>query len=238
MINEAAAKVLGYRSAGEAVGKKFEQWGRKGVIIGVVRDFHFKSLQENIKPLTFRITDFWNGNLLSVKIDGGRVKQTVSAIENQWKKANPDKPFTYYFLDEFYDRQYRADERFEALFLNFAALAIFISCLGLLGLASYSTVQRTKEIGVRKVMGASAASIVGLLSKDFLQLVGIAFVIAAPLSWFAMHRWLEGFAYKTDIRAWIFVAAGLLSTFVALGTISFQSIRAALMNPVKSLRSE
>ncbi|MGG7663601.1 ABC transporter permease [Dyadobacter sp. BHUBP1] len=238
MINEATAKVLGYRSAGEAIGKKFEQWGRKGVIIGVVRDFHFKSLQENIKPLTFRITDFWNGNLLSVKIDGGNVKQTLSAIENQWKKANPDKPFTYYFLDEFYDRQYRADERFETLFLNFAGLAIFISCLGLLGLASYSTVQRTKEIGVRKVMGASAASIVGLLSRDFLQLVGIAFVIAAPLAWFAMHRWLEGFAYKTDIRAWIFVAAALLSTFVALATISFQSIRAALMNPIKSLRSE
>ncbi|MBO9614697.1 MAG: ABC transporter permease [Dyadobacter sp.] len=238
MINEAAAKVLGYHSPREAIGKKFDQWGRQGTIIGVVKDFHFKSLQENIKPLTFRLIDFWNGNLLSVKIDGGNVKQTVSGIENQWKRANPDKPFTYYFLDEFYDRQYRADERFEALFLGFAALAIFISCLGLLGLASYSTIQRTKEIGVRKVMGASAASIVALLSKDFIQLVGIAFLIAAPLAWFVMHHWLESFAYKTDIRAWVFIAAALLSTSVALATISFQSIRAALTNPVKSLRSE
>lgn len=238
MINEAAAKVLGYHSPQEAVGKKFDQWGRQGTIIGVVGDFHFKSLQENIKPLTFRIIDFWNGNLLSVKIDGGNVKQTLANIENQWKTMHPDKPFSYYFLDEFYDRQYRADERFEALFLNFAALAIVISCLGLLGLASYSTVQRTKEIGVRKVMGASATSIVGLLSKDFMQLVGIAFLVAAPVAWFAMHRWLESFAYKTDIRPWIFIASALLSAFVALATISFQSIRAALMNPVKSLRSE
>lgn len=238
MINEAAAKALGYRSPEEAIGKKFDQWGRQGTIIGVVKDFHFKSLHETVKPLTFRMIDFWNGQLLSVKIDGKNVKQTLSAIENQWKTMHPDKPFTYYFLDELYDRQYRADERFEALFLNFAALAIFISCLGLLGLASYSTVQRTKEIGVRKVMGASAASIVGLLSRDFLQLVGIAFVVAAPLAWFAMHRWLDGFAYKTDIRASFFIVAALLSTFVALATISFQSIRAALMNPVKSLRSE
>jgi putative ABC transport system permease protein len=238
MINEAAAKLLGYVSPQDAIGKKFSQWDRQGTIIGVVKDFHFKSLQENIKPLTFRVIDFWNGNLLSVKVDGGKVKQTLSSIENQWKTMHPDRPFSYYFLDEFYDRQYRADERFEVLFLNFAALAIFISCLGLLGLASYSTVQRTKEIGVRKVMGASAASIVGLLSKDFLQLVGLAFVIAAPLAWFVMDRWLEGFAYKTDIRLWIFIAAALLSALIALATISFQSTRAALMNPVKSLRSE
>ncbi|WP_342085890.1 ABC transporter permease [Dyadobacter sp. OTU695] len=238
IINETASKVLGYHSPGEAVGKKFDQWDRQGTIIGVVKDFHFKSLQENIKPLTLRMIDFWNGELLSVKVDGGNPKQTLASIENRWKAMHPDRPFSYYFLDEFFDRQYRADERFEALFLNFAVLAIFISCLGLLGLASYSTVQRTKEIGVRKVMGASAASIVGLLSKDFLQLVAIAFVIAAPLAWFVMHRWLEGFAYKTDIRAWVFVTAALLSALVALATISFQSIRAALMNPVKSLRSE
>jgi putative ABC transport system permease protein len=238
VINEATVKLLGYRSPQEAVGKKFNQWDREGTIIGVAKDFNFKSLKENVKPLTFRILDPWNGDLLSVKLAGGNVKETLKTIEKQWKVQYPERPFSYYFLDEFYDRQYRADERFEALFLNFAALAIFISCLGLLGLASYSTVQRTKEIGVRKVMGASAASIVGLLSKDFLQLVGIAFLIAAPLAWFGMNHWLEGFAYKTAIRAWIFVAAALLSVLVALATISFQSIRAALMNPVKSLRSE
>lgn len=238
IINEAAARVLGYASPGEAVGKRFDQWDRQGTIIGVVKDFHFKSLQENIKPLTFRTLDFWNGKLLSVQIEGKNVRQTLSAIENQWKQMHPDQPFSYYFLDEFYDRQYRADERFEALFVSFASLAIFISCLGLLGLASYSTVQRTKEIGVRKVMGASAASIVALLSMDFLLLVCIAFIIAAPVAWFAMDRWLDGFAYKTSIRFWIFAAAALLAAFVALATISLQTVRAALMNPVKSLRSE
>lgn len=177
-------------------------------------------------------------DLLSVKVNGKNVKQALSAIENQWKAMRPDRPFNYYFLDEFYDRQYRSEERFEALFLNFAGLAIFISCLGLLGLASYSTVQRTKEIGVRKVLGASAASIVRLLSKDFLQLIGLAFLVAAPLAWFAMHRWLQSFAYKANISLWIFVAAAFLSTLIALATISVQSIRAALMNPVKSLRNE
>ncbi|GGH22247.1 ABC transporter permease [Dyadobacter endophyticus] len=238
VVNEATVKLLGYHSPREAIGKKFSQWDREGTIVGVVKDFNFKSLKENVKPLTFRMLDPWNSDLLSVKLDGHNVKATLEAIETQWKTQYPDRPFSYYFLDEFYDRQYRADERFEALFLNFAALAIFISCMGLLGLASYATVQRTKEIGVRKVLGASVASIVGLLSKDFLQLVGLAFVIAAPLAWFVMHRWLESFAYKTPIHLWIFLAAALLSALVALATISFQSIRAALVNPVKSLRSE
>ncbi|MGG7663600.1 ABC transporter permease [Dyadobacter sp. BHUBP1] len=238
VINEAAAKLLGYNAPAQAIGKKFSQWDRKGTIIGVVKDFNFKSLREKVKPLTFRLLDPWNGDWLSIKLNGNHIHQTLEAIETQWKIQHPDRPFSYFFLDEFYDRQYRADVRFQELFINFAVLAIVISCLGLLGLASFSTVQRTKEIGVRKVMGASAVSIVGLLSRDFMQLVGIAFVVAAPVAWFAMHRWLEGFAYKTEISLWIFIAAALLSALVALATISFQSIRAALMNPVKSLRSE
>ncbi|MCE6987608.1 ABC transporter permease [Dyadobacter sp. CY323] len=238
VINEAAAKMLGYQSPQDALGRKYKQWGREGTIIGVVKDFHFKSLQESITPLTFRFLDFWNGNLLSVKIEGSNVKQTLTSIEKEWKAQNPEKPFTYYFMDEYFDRQYRADERFEKLFLHFAVLAIFISCLGLLGLASYSTVQRTKEIGVRKVMGASTGSIVGLLSKDFLKLILLAFIIASPLAWFGMHKWLQNFAYQTDIEWWVFVAAALLSATIAFATISFQSIKAALLNPVKSLRSE
>ncbi|GLU52632.1 ABC transporter permease [Dyadobacter frigoris] len=164
VINEAAAKMLGYQAPQEAVGKKYKQWGREGVIIGVVKDFHFKSLQENITPLTFRFLDWWNGNQVSVKISGGNFKNTLASIENQWKLQNPDRPFSYYFMDEFFDRQYGSDERFEKLFFDFSILAIFISCLGLLGLASYTTTQRTKEIGVRKVMGASTGSIVRLLS--------------------------------------------------------------------------
>ncbi|CAN5210906.1 ABC transporter permease [soil metagenome] len=238
IINEAMTKVLGYSDPRMAVGKKFDQWGRKGTIVGVLKDFHFKSLQETIKPLTFRVIDWWNGDLLSVKVDGRTIPGTLAAIEAQWKQQNPDRPFDYYFMDEFFDRQYRSDERFQTLFLNFALLAIFISCLGLLGLASFATVQRTKEIGVRKVLGASTGSIVGLLSKDFLKLVLLAFVVASPLAWYGMHRWLQNFAYQTDIKWWVFVVAAVLSVAVAFLTISFQSIRAALMNPVKSLRSE
>ncbi|ADB38228.1 protein of unknown function DUF214 [Spirosoma linguale DSM 74] len=238
MINEAMAKVLGYSRPQAAIGKRFDQWGRKGTIVGVLKDFHFKSLQETIKPLTFRVIDWWNGDLLSVNIDGRQVKETLEAIEAQWKQQNPDRPFDYYFMDEFFDRQYRSDERFQTLFLTFALLAIFISCLGLLGLASHTTVQRTKEIGVRKVLGASTGSIVGLLSKDFLKLVVLAFLIASPVAWYGMHRWLENFAYQTPIRWWVFASAAFLSVTVAFLTISFQSIRAALLNPVKSLRSE
>ena len=150
----------------------------------------------------------------------------------------PNRPFSYYFMDEFFDRQYRSEERFEKLFFNFAILAIFISCLGLLGLASYSTMQRTKEIGVRKVMGASVGSIVGLLSKDFLKLVLFAFLIASPIAYYGMYRWLDNFAYKTNIYWWIFAVAAVLSGLIAFLIVSFQSIRAALMNPVRSLRSE
>jgi len=237
VINEAAAKLFGYSSADQAIGRRFKQWGREGKIVGVVKDFHFRALQEKIKPLTMRIEPR-QSDLVSIKIDGGNIKEAVAAIETKWKSAMPDRPFSYYFMDEFFDRQYRSEERFEKLFFNFAILAIFISCLGLLGLASYSTTQRTKEIGVRKVMGASIGSIVGLLSKDFLKLVLIAFLIASPIAYYGMYRWLENFAYKTDIQWWVFVAAAVLSTVIAFATVSYQSIKAALMNPVKSLRSE
>ena len=237
VMNEAAVKLFGYSSPEEAIGRRFKQWGREGKIVGVVKDFHFRSLQETIKPLTMRIEP-GGSELVSIKIDGGNIKETVAAVEQKWKTIMPNRPFSYYFMDEFFDRQYRSEERFEKLFFNFAILAIFISCLGLLGLASYSTMQRTKEIGVRKVMGASTGSIVGLLSKDFLKLVLIAFVIASPIAYYGMYRWLENFAYKTDIYWWIFAIAAFLSAAIAFATVSFQSIRAALMNPVKSLRSE
>ncbi|SDF01616.1 putative ABC transport system permease protein [Dyadobacter soli] len=237
VINEAAVKLFGYAKAEDAIGRRFKQWGREGKIVGVIKDFHFRSLQETIKPLTMRIEPDGT-ELVSVKIEGNRLKETVAAVEGKWKEMVPGRPFSYYFMDEFFDRQYRAEERFEKLFFNFAILAIFISCLGLLGLASYSTMQRTKEIGVRKVMGASVASIVGLLSRDFLKLVLIAFVVAAPVAYFGMDRWLENFAYRTGIYWWVFVIAAVSSTVIAFATVSFQSIRAALMNPVKSLRSE
>jgi putative ABC transport system permease protein len=203
----------------------------------VVKDFHFRSLQEVIKPLTIRIEP--NGcYLLSVNVDGRHIPGTVAAIERKWKELVPDKPFTYYFLDEFFDRQYRSEDRFGTLFLYFAALAIFISCLGLMGLASYSTVQRTKEIGIRKVVGATVGQIVFLLSRDFLTLVLVAFFVSAPIAWWLIDGWLKSFAYHIPVYWWIFAIAGLLATVIALFTVSFQAVRAAMANPVDSLRSE
>ena len=178
--------------------------------------------------------------MISVKVQTADLRKTIASIERSWKTIIPYRPFSYFFVDDMFDRQYRAEDRFGRLFLYFAVLAIFISCLGLLGLASYSTIQRTKEIGVRKVLGASVGSIVGLLSKDFLVLVGIAFVVATPVSFFLMKGWVDGFAYRIDIFSawWIFAIGGLAAVAIAMLTISFQSIKAAIANPVKSLRSE
>lgn len=237
VLNERAVKLFGYSSPQEAIGKKFKQWGREGKIIGVVKDFHFKSLQEEIKPLSMRIEP-GGYNLVSVNVAGKNLPATIAAIENKWKTVVPNRPFSYYFLDEFFDRQYRAEIRFGNLFLYFAILAIFISCLGLLGLASYSTFQRTREIGIRKVMGASVSGIVHLLSKEFVQLLLVAFVIASPIAWIVMNRWLQDFSYRIAISWWIFLVAGILAIIIALLTVSFQAIKAAIANPVNSLRTE
>ena len=237
VLNEAAIKMFGYTSPEQAIGKRFKQWGREGKIIGVMKDFHFRSLQQEIKPLSMRIEP--DGcNLVSVHVSADHLPQTIAAIESKWKAVMPNRPFSYFFLDEYFDKQYRAEDRFGRLFLNFAILAIFISCLGLLGLASYSTIQRTKEIGIRKVMGANVSNIVNLLSTDFLKLVLIAFIIASPIAWFGMYKWLQNFAYRSQFTWWIFLAAGLLAVMIAFVTISFQAIKAAVANPVKSLRTE
>ncbi|MBS1933627.1 MAG: ABC transporter permease [Bacteroidetes bacterium] len=237
VVNESVVRLLGYSSPEQAIGKKFEQWGRKGEIIGVVKNFHYKSLQEEIKPLTMRIEPTGFG-MLSIKLSTTNLSSTIKEIGKKWEQAIPHRPFDYSFLDESFDQQYRAEDRFGNLFFNFAVLAIFISCLGLLGLASYSTIQRTKEIGVRKVLGASVSNIVNLLSLEFIKLVVVAFVIAVPVAWFGMHKWLMDFAYRTNINWWVFVLAGVAATFIAFITISFQAIKAAVANPVKSLRSE
>lgn len=237
MINEAAAKLFGYAKPEEAVGRGFRQWGRQGVIIGVVKDFHFRSLQENIKPLTMRIEP-QDCDMISVNVAPGDLSGTLAAIERKWRTLMPDRPFSYFFLDEFFDRQYRTEERFGKLFFNFALLAIIISCLGLLGLASYSAIQRTREIGIRKVMGASVADIVNLLSRDFLKLVLISFIIATPVAWYFMHKWLQVFAYRISIGWWVFAVAGIIALIIAIGTISYQALKAALADPVKSMRAE
>ena len=237
IVNEEAVKSFGYTSANDIIGKRFSQWGREGKIIGVIKNFNFQSLHQDIKPLSIRVEPE-NFHIISMKVAAANLPATIAAVEKKWKAAIPNRPFSYFFVDEAFDRQYRAEERFGNLFLDFAILAIFISCLGLLGLASYSTTQRTKEIGIRKVMGASVGSITGLLSKDFLKLVLVAIVIALPVAWFAMNRWLQDFAYRSTIPWWIFLVTGIIATLIALITISFQAIKAAIANPVKSLRTE
>ncbi|MDP4130528.1 MAG: ABC transporter permease [Bacteroidota bacterium] len=237
ILNEAAIKLFGYSSPKEAIGRRFSQWGREGMIIGVMKDFHFRSLQQEIKPLSMRIEP--NGcNLISINISAKNLPATISDIEKKWNALIPARPFSYFFLDDFFDKQYRSEERFGKLFLNFAALAVLISCLGLLGLASYSTMQRTREIGIRKVLGASVTNIVNLLSGEFLKLVAIAIIIASPIAWFAMHSWLQDFAYRIHISLEIFITAAILAALIALLTVSFQAIKAAVANPVNSLRTE
>lgn len=237
VVNEATTRLLGYSSPQEAIGKNFKQWGRQGKIIGVVKDFHYESLHKNIKPLTMRIEPGSYG-FISIKVSSANLPQTIKAIGDKWKQTIPKRPFEYNFLDDLFSKKYDAEDKFGNLFTNFAILAIFISCLGLLGLASYSTIQRTKEIGVRKVLGASVPNIINLLSMDFIKLVGIAFVIAVPVSWLGMNKWLGDFAYRTQISWWIFALAGIMALLIAFAAISAQAIKAALMNPVKSLRSE
>ncbi|WP_178983774.1 ABC transporter permease [Winogradskyella helgolandensis] len=237
IINEKALSLLGYTNAEDAIGANYQQWGSRGEVIGVVKDFNFESLQDEISPLTMRL-DPTQTNLITIKIEGHNTAQTLVSIENTWQSIMLGDPFEYYFLDELFNNQYQAEEQFEDLFLSFALLAIFISCLGLLGLAAYSTIQRKREIGIRKIVGASVSSIVNLLSKEFIKLVVIAFVISAPLAWYAMHNWLEDFAYKIDIEWWMFVLAGIGALVIAIVTVSFQAIKAATSNPVKSLRTE
>jgi putative ABC transport system permease protein len=239
ILNEAAVRMLGYHRPQDALGRDFSQWGRKGKIIGVVKDFHYESLQQVIRPLSMRIEPDGCSEM-SIKVRTANLKGTIAGIEKTWHSIIPTRPFSYSFVDEMFDQQYRAEDRFGRLFLYFSLLAIFISCLGLLGLASYSTAQRTKEIGVRKVLGASVGGIVVLLSKDFLWLVGIAFLAATSASYFLMKRWLDGFYYRININSvwWIFVLGGIGALAIALFTISFQSVRAAMANPVNSLRSE
>jgi putative ABC transport system permease protein len=240
VINEAAARLYGFANPEEAVGQKFDQWGRQGAIIGVVKDFNFKSLHHRVEPLALRLATLSEGNLnrLTLRVHSDELPATLAELEQIWRQLAPQRPFLYSFLDESFNRQYQADLRFGQVFSVFAGLAILIACLGLFGLATYTAEQRTKEIGIRKVLGASVLSIVALLSKDFTKLVLLSILIATPASWYAMDRWLEGYPYRVEIGLGIFVLAGLVAIVIALATVSWQSVKAALANPVKSLRSE
>ncbi|GAB3774224.1 ABC transporter permease [Spirosoma horti] len=243
LINESAAKRFGYANP---IGKHLHKTGGENLtIIGVVKDFHYESLRNTIEPVGLVLDAAPLGGHIepylanvSFRLNTADVASALATIEKTWKQIAPDRPFTYSFLSEDFDAMYRAEQRTEQLFMAFAALAILIACLGLFGLSAFAAEQRQKEIGVRKVLGASIPGIIALLSKDFLKPVVVAILIASPIAWWATHKWLQDFAYKIDISGWIFVLAGFIAITIALLTVSFQSIKAALMNPVKSLRSE
>jgi putative ABC transport system permease protein len=236
VVNESAARSFGYANPSDIIGKSFEQWGREGKIVGVVKDFNYLSLHQQVAPLTLRYSQF--GKYLSIKIKSANMQQAITKIERKWSEIAPHRPFLYSFLDESFNTQYEADFKFKNLFTIFSFLAILIACLGLLGLATYSAVQRTKEIGVRKVLGAEVSSIVTLLSKDFMKLVLIAILIATPFSWYAMSKWLNVYAYQIEISWWVFALSGGIALAIAVATVSFHAIKAARANPVKSLRTE
>lgn len=238
IINEAAAKQYGYSNPEEIVGKRFDQWGRKGTVIGVVKDFNYQSLHKKVEPLAMRMAPKESLNKLSLRIKTDHLQQTIKELEQTWSTLAPHRPFLYSFLDQSFNKQYKQDARFGELFAAFAGLTIFIACLGLFGLATYATEQRVKEIGVRKVLGASVTNIVRLLSSDFIKLVLVSILIATPVIWWAMQEWLQGYAYRITIQWWMIALAGILAVVTALLTVSLLAVKAALMNPVKALRSE
>ncbi|MBC7919781.1 MAG: ABC transporter permease [Ferruginibacter sp.] len=244
LLNEAAVETIGWgrspaKTSREAVDQFFQYGDRKGKVIGVLQDFHFESLHEGIVPLVLFIPRNAQAyNRVSVKVSGSQIPEALAHLEKTWNRFLPESPFEYTFLEENFGRVYQSEQRQGGLFTTFSAIAIFIACLGLFGLASFTTEQRTKEIGIRKVLGASVPNIVLLLSKDFARLVGWAVLLAAPVAWYAMSRWLQDFAYRIPMPYLLFGAAGGLALLIALLTVSFQAVRAATANPVKSLRNE
>ncbi|HYF33522.1 MAG TPA: ABC transporter permease [Chitinophagaceae bacterium] len=238
VINETAAKIMGHA---DPIGKKLYGFNDSMQvvsydIIGVVKNFHFETLRQDIGPLSFFLRR--STGLASFKVEARNIPSVLKQVEAKWKAMAPGMPFNHRFLDESFDEMYRVEQRVSNIALTFAILAIIVACLGLFGLASFIAEQRTKEIGIRKVLGLSMEGILKLLSKDFLKLVLIAFIIASPLAWYFMHAWLQDFAYRVNIAWWVFALAGFLALSIAMLTVSFQAVKAALMNPVKSLRTE
>jgi putative ABC transport system permease protein len=237
IINNSAAKLLGFKLPEDAIGKRIMRHTREWDVIGVVADYHQKSLRYPLEPILF-IPAYSTNSSISVKVSTGDLSNTIHSIKQKYAALFPGNLFDYYFLDEKFNQQYSNERLFEKVFGIFTAFAIFVACLGLFGLTMFSTIQRTKEIGVRKVLGASVSNIIVLLSKDFIKLVAIACFIAFPIAWWVMNTWLRDFSYRIPINGWVFVIAGLFAVMIALITISFQAIKAAVSNPVKSLRTE
>ncbi len=235
IINEEAVKFTGLE---DPVGKIFSIWEYEGQILGVVKNFHSRSLHNTIEPLVITLNQTWGPNFVFVRIGPENIPQTLDDIEKIWNKFAPHYPFNYQFLDEVFEQQYRTDQRTGTIFKYFTILAIFISCLGIFGLAAFTAEQRTKEIGIRKVLGASAPGIVSLISKEFVILLTLANALAWPIAFFLMDRMLKSYAYKTNITAWAFIAAGAMAYMIALSTVSYQALKAARTDPVRALRYE
>ncbi len=237
LVNEKAADLLGFKDAAAAIGEKLRRGNDTLRIVGVVPNFHQEGLQKAIDPMLILLRPEIR-SYYSVKISTDHLQQSIAGIEKTWNHYFPEDPFNYFFLDESFNEQYKADTRFGAVFGLFATLAILIACFGLLGLSAYNVLQRTKEIGIRKVLGATARSVVFLLSREFLYLVLLSLVIAIPVTWLVMHNWLQDFAYRISIEWWVFLLGGTLALLIALVTVGLQALRAAAANPVKSLRTE
>jgi putative ABC transport system permease protein len=240
ILNESAVRTLGISSPEAAIGELLSG-GQNNMdslkVVGVLADFHQEGLQKAIQPLVFFYNHDWRANY-SVKIQGANPAVVIGTIKKIWAQHFPADPYDYFFLDEFFDRQYAENQRFGSVFALFAILAIGIACFGLLGLSAYNVLQRTKEIGIRKVLGASVRSLLFVLSKDFLVLVTVAFVVIVPVIGIAMGGWLQGFVYRVGISWWIYGISGALAILIALLTVGIQALKASLANPVKSLRTE
>lgn len=235
IINETMAAKL-FPGEKNVVGKRLTNGGPPREIVGVVKDFNFESMRNRIVPLCMVLGN--SPTIVSVKLKAADMQRSIAAITGVWKSISPLQPFRYTFLDERFAAMYDDVLRTGRIFSSFAILAIIVACLGLFALSAYMAEQRSKEISIRKVLGASVTQVTTLVSKDFLKLVAIAVLLASPIAWWGMHQWLQNFAYQTTISWWIFAVAGVLVLIIALITISFQSIRAAVANPVDSLRGE
>ena len=237
IFNKKGIEQLGFNKPGDAIGKKIDFWGEQFIIAGVAENFHQQSLREAFEPLILRLIPAAQG-YLSLKVNPSGIDGTINLVKAEWSKLFPGNTFDYFFLDEHFDQQYKADQRFGQVFGLFTLLAILVACLGLFGLASFTTAQRTKEIGIRKVLGASVKGILGLLYRDFALLLAIAFVIAVPLAWLTISNWLEGYAFRINVQWNYFIIPFAAIFIIAFLTVSFQSVKAAIANPVKSLRTE
>ncbi|HYC28964.1 MAG TPA: FtsX-like permease family protein, partial [Chitinophagaceae bacterium] len=239
IVNEEMVKEFGWTNE-TAVGQQLTEYSKdlKPVVIGVVKNFHYRPFSEKIQPQMFHQFPDYRPVRYLVRIQPGNPSSALAKLKETWASIVPDLPFKYSFLDEDLDRFYRGESRWSSIVGWAGGISIFLACLGLFGLAALTVVNRTREIGIRKVLGASVSGIVGLLSKDFIKLVAIAFIIATPLAWYFMDKWLQDFAYRIHLTAWIFIIAGIAATAVAVITVGAQALKAAVANPVESLRTE